>query len=252
MSTIKVDAITTRSGSGEISLGTTSSQTVNRTGDGELIGLQKAGSAIGSIGTANTDDLYIVNDDTGLMFSGGSDMIIPRGTAGAARDNAISFGSASHRFKDLFLSGGAYLGGGTAANYLDDYEQGTWTPTLVGFGGGTTQTYSNQSGKYTKIGQQVVANYVVRLSAKGNISGSYIHIMGLPFALAGTPSGHGMIHYTWSLGTARDNLAWEMGGGTTDRGWLTYMDGTTTSYVNTSDIANNTGFMGTLIYMTDA
>ena len=33
MSTIKVDAITTRSGSGEISLGTISSQTVNRTGD---------------------------------------------------------------------------------------------------------------------------------------------------------------------------------------------------------------------------
>tara|TARA_B100001113_G_scaffold338070_1_gene319914 strand:+ start:1312 stop:2073 length:762 start_codon:yes stop_codon:yes gene_type:complete len=253
MSTIKVDAITTRTGSGEISLGTTGSQTINRTGDGELIGLQKAGSAIGSIGTANTDDLYIVNDDTGLMFSGGSDMIIPRGTAGAARDDAISFGAASHRFKDLYLSGGAFLGGTGAANKLEDYEEGTWTPTLVGFGGGNTQTYASQNGNYTKIGRQVVANFQVRLSAKGNISGSYLHIMGLPFPLTSSgPSGTGMIHYIWALGTARDNLAWEMGGGTTDRGWLTYMDGTTTSYVNTSDVGNTTGFMGALLYMTDA
>jgi hypothetical protein len=32
------------------------------------------------------------------------------------------------RFKDLYLSGGVYLGGTVAANYLDDYEEGTWTP----------------------------------------------------------------------------------------------------------------------------
>ena len=62
--------------------------------------------------------------------------------------------------------------------------------------------------------------------------------------------GSGMIHYIWSLGTARDNLAFEGGGGTSTSFWLTYMDSTTTTYVNTSDIGNSTGFMGTLIYMT--
>jgi hypothetical protein len=30
---------------------------------------------------------------------------------------------------DLTLSGGVYLGGTGSANYLDDYEEGTWTPT---------------------------------------------------------------------------------------------------------------------------
>ena len=32
------------------------------------------------------------------------------------------------RFKDLYLSGGVYLGGTGSANQLDDYEEGTWTP----------------------------------------------------------------------------------------------------------------------------
>ena len=80
-----------------------------------------------------------------------------------------------------------------------------------------------------------------------------MNLQGLPFPLktgSGIMPGTGHIHYIWSLGTARDNLAWELGGGTSTSGWLVYMDGTTTSYVNTSDIGNSTGFMGTLIYMT--
>jgi hypothetical protein len=36
----------------------------------------------------------------------------------------------SARFKDLYLSGGVYLGGTGSANKLDDYEEGTWTPVL--------------------------------------------------------------------------------------------------------------------------
>ena len=152
----------------------------------------------------------------------------------------------------ITASAGIAIGGTGAANTLDDYEEGTWSPTIVGYSGGTTQTYQFQHGNYKKIGLQVIANYSVRLTAKGNISGNYVHIKGLPFPIDGTPGGTGMIHYIWSIGTARDNFAWEMGGGTTDRGWLTFMDGTTTSYVTTSDIGNTTGFMGTLLYTTNA
>ena len=74
----------------------------------------------------------------------------------------------------------------------------------------------------------------------------------MPFANITTAAGSGIIHYVWALGTTRDNLHWEVGGGSTDRAWLSYLDGTTTNYVNTSDIGNTTGFMGTLIYYTDA
>ena len=155
----------------------------------------------------------------------------------------------------ITASAGVAIGGTGTANTLDDYEEGTWSPTIVGYGGGNTQTYQFQNGQYTKIGRQVVANYSVRLTAKGNISGNYVHIMNLPFAISTTSPaipGSGLIHYIWSIGTARDNFAWEMGGGTADRCWLTYTDSTTTSYVTTSDIGNTTGFMGTLIYITDA
>jgi len=149
-------------------------------------------------------------------------------------------------------STGVYLGvtSANAANLLDDYEEGTWTPTIIGYSGGNTQTYSTQAGNYTKVGRLITAHYSVRLSAKGNISGNYVHLTGMPFAHLATTGGSGIIHYVWSIGTARDNLGWELGGGTTDRSWLTYLDGTTTGYVNTSDLGNSTGFAGTLIYTT--
>jgi hypothetical protein len=98
--------------------------------DGDIVQLRKDGTTVGSVGTANSGDLYIGNDDTTLLFAGGSDAILPRGTAGATRDAAISLGLSSHRFKDLYLSGftryntevyvgdGASISGSYAANDL--------------------------------------------------------------------------------------------------------------------------------------
>ena len=60
------------------------------------------------------------------------------------------------------------------ANTLDDYEEGTWTPSL----GGTT-AYTSRSGFYTKIGRVVIysGNMVVNTIGTGS-SGT---ISGLPF-----------------------------------------------------------------------
>ena len=63
------------------------------------------------------------------------------------------------------------------ANTLDDYEEGTWTPSL----GGNT-TYSNQTGTYTKIGRQVTVNGFVYLSSKGSSTGT-ARVTGLPFTI---------------------------------------------------------------------
>jgi hypothetical protein len=56
-------------------------------------------------------------------------LMIPVTTAGANADATHDLGYSSSRFRDLYLSGGVYLGGTGAANKLDDYEEGTWTPT---------------------------------------------------------------------------------------------------------------------------
>jgi hypothetical protein len=70
------------------------------------------------------------------------------------------------------------------ANTLDDYEEGTWTPTIR-FGGATTGiTYGAATlGRYTKIGRLVTASCICTLTGKGTATGSAT-LEGLPFAAA--------------------------------------------------------------------
>jgi hypothetical protein len=63
----------------------------------------------------------------------------------------------------------------TDANTLDDYEEGTWTPTLGG-----TATYSIASGRYTRVGNSVFIQGIMTVTSIG--TGSTSTISGLPFA----------------------------------------------------------------------
>jgi hypothetical protein len=67
----------------------------------------------------------------------------------------------------------------TDANTLDDYEEGTWTPTIGG-----TATYTVQSGRYTKIGRMVYV--AARLDILVIGTGSTTTISGLPFTAVAT------------------------------------------------------------------
>ena len=66
------------------------------------------------------------------------------------------------------------------ANCLDDYEEGTFTPTIGG-----TATYTTQSGRYTKIGNRVYAS--IRLTVLLVGTGSSSAISGLPFVVSTNP-----------------------------------------------------------------
>jgi len=143
--------------------------------DGSMLEFYNAGTTVGSIGVK---DGYLTagNADAGLLFLGsGVKRIQPWSvSSNSGADNQIDLGYSTERFKDLYLSGGVYLGGTGAANKLDDYEEGTWTPTL---GGGATAT--NMSGKYTKVGNLVTAYLIFENST---ISGTPDYIVsGLPF-----------------------------------------------------------------------
>jgi len=63
----------------------------------------------------------------------------------------------------------------TDANTLDDYEEGTWTPTLGG-----TATYSIANGRYTRVGNSVFIQGLMTVTSIG--TGSTSTISGLPFA----------------------------------------------------------------------
>jgi hypothetical protein len=71
-------------------------------------------------------------------------------------------------------------------NTLDDYEEGTWTPS-ISFGGasvGVTLNAANAA-SYTKIGRQVTVNGYLILTSKGSSTGT-ARLTGLPFTVANT------------------------------------------------------------------
>tara|TARA_Y100000361_G_scaffold107720_1_gene97574 strand:- start:347 stop:1786 length:1440 start_codon:yes stop_codon:yes gene_type:complete len=70
-----------------------------------------------------------------------------------------------------------------AANALDDYEEGTWTPTI------NDGTIASEGGYYTKIGRVVTVSYYYDLTTLGS-SGTVVRIGGLPYA-AKTAGGNG-------------------------------------------------------------
>jgi hypothetical protein len=93
------------------------------------------------------------------------------------------FGTTDTERMRILAAGGLTFNGDTAAaNALDDYEEGTWTPSLIFSGGGVGITYNTQAGKYVKVGSKVSVNCYLVLSNKGSSTGN-ARIEGLPFTI---------------------------------------------------------------------
>jgi hypothetical protein len=72
----------------------------------------------------------------------------------------------------------------TAANTLDDYEEGTWTPAPA-FGGETDNVAGTFQGNYTKIGRLVTVFCALQFTSNGDGTGGNT-VGGLPFEVADT------------------------------------------------------------------
>jgi hypothetical protein len=100
----------------------------------------------------------------------------------------------------IFKTGGSSYDGGTerarvtsngltfngdtaAANALDDYEEGTFTPAINRQSSAPTVSYSYRSGSYVKIGKLVLIYFDLNMTANSGGSGRY-RITGLPFSTA--------------------------------------------------------------------
>lgn len=77
-------------------------------------------------------------------------------------------------------TGGLQLGGSTSANLLDDYEEGTWTPTLTGSTTTGVGTYTVQVGKYRKVGKLVTVTAEITWTAQSGAGD--MSISGIPFS----------------------------------------------------------------------
>ena len=131
-----------------------------------------------------------------------------------ATTTTYDLGTTSLKWEDLHLNGDALIGGtlgvtgvftltggqiafpatqsaSADANTLDDYEEGTWTPTLedTSYDSGEGQTYALQAGAYTKIGRIVFIEGRIQMSDLGTLTTSaHANIGSLPFTQATTNS----------------------------------------------------------------
>jgi hypothetical protein len=159
------------------------------TDDGELIRFRKDNSNVGSIGTVlNGTEMYLAGsgaNTSGIFFSGANSLLSMK--AGTLANGTQDLGAGSYRWKDLYLSGGAYLGGTAAANKLDDYEEGTWSLT-------SNATITNTIvAQYVRIGRLVTGVVDVQL-ASGQTSTTALDF-NVPFTLDGN-YGAGVVNYT--------------------------------------------------------
>jgi hypothetical protein len=186
--------------SGEVGIGTSS--------PAELLHLSSGGNTRARIETTSTGSVAVtqyknaagethtIGSETSAGnagFGGSSAYGLCIYAGGTTRD--ISFGTnGTERIRIPSDAGGirfpATQVASSNANTLDDYEEGTWTPTLVFGSGSTGITYNARNGRYTKIGNYVFATGFVNLSSKGSSAGDAT-FTGLPFSADETNRSYG-------------------------------------------------------------
>jgi hypothetical protein len=183
---------------------------LNNTGvDGIIAEFAKAGTTVGSIGVAAGPVAYIVLNDAAsdnvAALKGASGAILPSTNAGADKDGTMNLGSSDARFESLYLSDGVVFGdaggsGTSSSNTLDSYEEGTWTPTLVGSTSGSATITVSGSANYTKVGNKVFAAcYIGTIDLSTDTIVGSMRIGGLPFS--------GASRYTQSVSIMYQNIS---------------------------------------------
>ena len=162
MSTIKVDTIATRTGSGNITL---SNNVASLTSAGAI-----SGTNLSASGT--------------LAVTGNTTM---GGTAAITGNTTVS-GTLTSTGKITSTAGITFGSDTAAANVLDDYEVGTFSPTLENQGNSnlTTTKRTTNNGTYVKVGSAVHFQMLIHISALSGDDSSNLQVANMPFV--GKPS----------------------------------------------------------------
>ena len=152
---------------------------LNRKNDsGIILDIRHDDTTVGSI-QERFNNIQIGTGETNILFNNGSNEIAPSSSSGGVRDNTTDLGANNRRWKNVWVAGGVYLGGTGSANKLDDYEEGTFTPTLAL--SNATLASTGGSGRYTKIGRHVYVEGVVTRNSSSGGGASNVQIESLPF-----------------------------------------------------------------------
>jgi hypothetical protein len=142
------------------------------------------GTSTGSGGLITTGDdsgiLNIQTNETTAITIDASQAVTMAGRT--TNPTTISVGAATPSTSGAGITFPAAQSASSNANTLDDYEEGTYTPTASSSAGAIT-TYSS-AGTYTKIGRQVFLSANVYIANAGTASGSLI--ISMPFSSPNT------------------------------------------------------------------
>lgn len=196
-----------------------------------------AGIEIAAQGAGNDSIVQLTAVDTG---SGSTDFVI------GLRDG----GTFTERARILSGGGITFNGDTAAANALEDYEEGTWTP-VPQFGGGTSGiTYSTApTGNYTKIGNLVFVVMGFQFSNKGSSTGSFA-VTGLPFSVASTATFKHPNSVVNAHNMTNSNKVYAALGVGSDINYRRISDSNTDAIPGEGDFQNNSGFYHSLVYTT--
>jgi hypothetical protein len=143
-------------------------------GSGQTVTINAANISAGSATvTAGTFSGNLSGNVSGIITASSGDITLTNGN--------LVFSTAGTGI-DFSATGGPTNGTGSS-ELLDDYEEGTWTPTLGG-----NATYTSQDGRYTKVGNVVTIQFRLKVNVLG--TGSANSIFGLPFAPTILSAGH--------------------------------------------------------------
>ena len=131
---------------------------------------------------------FRADDDAGNEKTFASITAVTEDASAGSSDGSLRFGirgNASTNELMRITSSGLHIGGTGSANALDDYEEGTWTPTQANMN--VSGTFS-ASGRYVKVGKMVLAYGT--FSATGSIAYDGSGLIGsFPFQGAVTDNG---------------------------------------------------------------
>lgn len=140
---------------------------------------------------------------------------------------------------------------GKTSTLLSWYEEGTFTPTLIGTTTNPTVTYSIQRGRYTRVGRLVTIECYVAWSAFTGGTGN-VAVSGFPYTIDSSTgaSGGGAVSYFdgFTLTVGRTSVGLLANANTTYASPTCMGSGVTTQYIPVGSVAASGLIIFTLTY----
>ncbi|NDD85934.1 hypothetical protein EBZ38_16865, partial [bacterium] len=209
------------------------------------------------------DSAILINNTTGLATNPGASIRVYHQRFSGSNDplrvfevnylGNIGLGDTDATTSGTGITFPATQSASSNANTLDDYEEGTWTPTIAFGGSSTGITYTEQVGRYTKVGRLITLQFSVTLSNKGTATGSAL-VGGVPALAYALITGGSRPLEAGSVQNESGGSSWPANSyglvWTDGNVYLRYNDGTTYTGITNSNFTNTTSIYMTVTYET--